>query len=200
MLKNCNNWLGLLLGTLGRFDESLEKLAIAHELDPRSAEVVAAQGYIYRLRGDYARSIEILRTAKKMKPESAPLRKDLVISLMLVGDYATALRELRDVPPAPGSEGLAPTIRALAGDAESARRYLQGAEARPDAAQIGTGIASVHLALGDRASALRWLHAAADVRRWPVTQVPVEPYYAKLRGDPEFDRLVRRLGTMQTRR
>jgi len=195
-----HHWLGLLLGTLGRFDESLEKLAIAHELDPRSAEVVAAQGYIYRLRRDYARSIEILRTAKKMKPESSPLRKDLVISLMLVGDYATALRELRDVPPTPGTEGLAATILALAGDTKSARRYLQGAEARPDAAQIGTGIASVHLALGDRADALRWLHAAADVRRWPVTQVPVEPFYAKLHGDPEFERLLRRLGTMQTRR
>lgn len=186
-----HHWLGLLLGTLGRFDESLEQLAMAHELDPRSAEVVGSQGYIYRLRGDYARSLEFMRSAVAMKPDSAPLRVDLAITLMMMGDYATALRQVRDVP---GTDDLAATIHALAGDTESARRYLQGAEARPDAAQIGAGIASVHLALGDRVSALRWLHAAADVRSWPVSQVPVEPFYAKLRGDPEFDRLLRRLG------
>ena len=192
-----HHWLGLLLGTLGRYDESLAELAIARELDPRSAEVVGSEGYIRRLRGDYARSIEDLRASLVMKPNLTPVRLDLAISLMMAGDYAAALRELENVP---GSDDMTATIRALTGDAERARRYLRGAEARPDAAQIGAGIAAVHLALGDRASALRWLHAAADVRSWPVTQAAREPYYAQLYGDPEFDRLLRRLGLTQTRR
>jgi tetratricopeptide (TPR) repeat protein len=186
-----HHWLALLLATLGRYDEGLEEIQIARELDPRSAVVVESEGWIYRLKGDYPRSIELLRTAVAMKPDFANARIDLALSLIAVHDYEAALRELGEMP----DDGLRATIRAYAGNPEDARRFVREEEKRPDAALRGAGIAGIYVALGDRAAALRWLHRAADARSWVVaSSAPREPQFAVLYGDPEWERLLGRLG------
>ena len=197
-----HHWLAALLTTLGRFDEALEEIAIARELDPQSVVVMIGEGYIYSTKGDYARSAEVLRAAIAMKPDDAGPHVELAVTLLLAGDYAAALRELEGLESqAPMAAVTAAVIRARAGDGDAARRFLRAAESLPNAAHNGYGIAAVHLALGERASALRWLHAAADERSFLLAKsVAVEPFFAELHGDPEFERLLGRLGLRRTAR
>ena len=197
-----HHWLALLLTTLSRPDEALEEIAIARELDPQSVFVVVVEGYIHATKGDYARSAEVLRTAVAMKPDDAGPRAELAATLLMMGDYDNALRELKDVESqSPIAAVTAVVIRGRAGDVDAARRFLRAAEAQPNAARNGYGIAAVHLAIGDRAGALRWLHAAADERSWEVARaVAAEPFFRELHGDPEFERLLARLGLQRAAR
>ena len=52
-------------------------------------------------------------------------------------------------------------------------------------------IGKVHLALGDRASALRWLEQAAEDRSHSRAFLLVDPQLASLREDPRFKALVK---------
>jgi hypothetical protein len=53
---------------------------------------------------------------------------------------------------------------------------------------------------GRPSGALRWLHKAADARRWVLaSSVSVEPFFNELHGDPEFERLLRRLGLQRSK-
>jgi hypothetical protein len=49
----------------------------------------------------------------------------------------------------------------------------------------------VHEALGDRASALRWLQRAWQERSHSIAFLTVDPQLRQLRDDPDFQRLVR---------
>ena len=51
-------------------------------------------------------------------------------------------------------------------------------------------IGKVHLALGDRASALRWLEQAVEDRSHSRAFFQVDPQLAALRGDSRFKALV----------
>ena len=54
--------------------------------------------------------------------------------------------------------------------------------------------ALVYLALHDRAAALQWLDRAFQDRSHVMTFLKVDPRLDSLRGDPDFEALVKRVG------
>ena len=56
-----------------------------------------------------------------------------------------------------------------------------------------SSIATIYVALGDKARALDWLQKAYDEHDFSIVQIGVAPWYAPLRGEPKFEQLLTQL-------
>jgi serine/threonine-protein kinase len=66
--------------------------------------------------------------------------------------------------------------------------------ARAEAEYVpSTCFALIHLGLGERDEALRWLEKACDDHDLPLIAVCAHPIYDDLRGEPRFERILRRM-------
>ena len=66
--------------------------------------------------------------------------------------------------------------------------------AEPRIPGIATNLARAYARLGDRRETLRWISAALDRREDVAFVLLTNADYDFLRGDPEFDRLLARIG------
>jgi len=55
-------------------------------------------------------------------------------------------------------------------------------------------VAKVHLALGDRREALRWLERAYEARSHSMVFLRIDPHLAPFQGDPAFEALAKKVG------
>lgn len=87
---------------------------------------------------------------------------------------------------------LAHALAASPDGRDSARAILGAMQARASRREYVPAyeIAKVHLSLGDRAQALRWLERAVEDRSHSRAFFRVDPQLAALKGDPRFERLV----------
>jgi len=115
---------------------------------------------------------------------------------LATGDYKTAIESLRQA----ADRGLAVSLPFLAyacarsGDAAAARRTLEEIEHQPnDAARTPALLAGTYAALGDRARAFALLDKAFAERDFWLSELHVSPPFDPLRGDPQFEALVKRV-------
>jgi hypothetical protein len=55
-------------------------------------------------------------------------------------------------------------------------------------------VAKIHLALGDRAEAMRWLERAYEARAHAMLFLRIDPQLKSLHGDPAFEALAKKVG------
>jgi adenylate cyclase len=72
---------------------------------------------------------------------------------------------------------------------QSSRRYVSPYD-----------IAFVYAGLGDKDKLFQWLNKAAEDRSTALAEIKVHPRFDKLRKDPRFQDLLRRLGLPETDR
>ena len=191
-----HHWYGrLTLVMLGQLDHAIVEVKRAYELDPVSSIIHADLGGVNYMARRYDEAIKQLRSTVEMDPQFYFAHRYLGLTLELKGDidgaiaeYKTAL-ELNDDP-----SGLA-----FIAHAETSRG--RGTEAREILARLTEdakgryvqpyAFAIVHLALGEKDEALRWLRRAVQERGATYCNfIKVDPYLDALRGDPRFEALV----------
>jgi serine/threonine-protein kinase len=187
-----HQWLGLLLGLLGRFAESRQALERAAEIDPLSTIVAALQGLLLAFEGRHDEEVAQQRLTLELDPQHVLGHWALGAALLNVaGGEEEAVAELRQaVALAEGAPFLRPVLaRALAaaGRHEDARAELRASGASTYQS------AAARLALGERVPALELLSAAAEARDPWTVALPLDPALRPLRGDAVFDALVRRV-------
>ena len=188
-----------LLNALGRFDQALVQARQARELDPLSplinsleAGFLGAAGHDEEARARIARALELAPDFWIALLERAGLA-------LARDDPATAVVDLQRAAGLSGGNsqvlGLLGMAQAAAGRPELARDVLHGLEARALAGHVpATSLASIRNALGDRAGALDLLergYARRDIR---MAFLGIDARWSLLRGEPRFQRLLRRLG------
>jgi serine/threonine-protein kinase len=182
-----------------RFDEAMEQLKLAQQLDPilvlKSNNLVVA---LYGARR-YDEAIRVARQRLEMDPKLFAAHEVIGICEAQKGNLATAIGEYEKAVaqggrylPLLGNMGYA---LARAGRVAEARSILSELLARQDR----TGGASVDLAcvytgLGEKQQAISWLRRAADEHASHVIFIGVNPIFDPLRGEPEFQALCTRLG------
>jgi TolB-like protein/DNA-binding winged helix-turn-helix (wHTH) protein/Tfp pilus assembly protein PilF len=189
-------WYAHILRATGRLDEALAQSRIARDLDPLSGLVAANLGSALYYRGDFEAARDEFAAQIEMEPDFAPALLGLGRAQLALGETDAGIASLeRAAERAGGSPLFDATLAhayALAGRDARAREILTRLQTAP--VQSPFFISLVHLALGQRASALKWLERAWQEGDPRARMVAVDRRFDALRGDHRFEEMVARFG------
>jgi DNA-binding SARP family transcriptional activator/TolB-like protein len=192
-----HHWYGGFLSAMGRHEEAMQHAQRARTLDPTAPIIQTWIGLRYYFAGKYDEAIAEYAKAVELDREFAPAHWHQGWAYEQTGRF---------------KEGIASAERALASDPQNllyltslAHAYAKAGmktEARALLARLAEAskqrhasayhTAVVYAALGQTDAALDWLDRAYDEKSPWIGYLRVDPRVASLRGDPRFDRLVRR--------
>ena len=193
---------GLYLSAMGRFDEALVEMRRAQELDPLSLEKVAGTGDILYQQRHYDHAIEQYRRALEMEPNSGFAHWALGNVYVHKGMYEEAIAEYQKAIPLSGDspDELASlgNAYALSGKRREAQAVIDDLKERSKRRYISpTIIAFIYAGLSEKDEAFAQLDKAYDGRDFILVFLKVDPTFDRLRSDPRFAELVRRVGLPQ---
>lgn len=197
-----HHWYGEFLGLMGRYDEAIAELSLAQALEPNSLAVESdlVPPLLRAGRMPEARAVVEAAAAANPNWHWVPRRmaevlaaegrekeslEELWRALVLTGASLSEIDELRAAYRAGGL----PVLLRL-----EVARLLAAEEASPGTFMAATNLSRVYARLGERADALRWIAIALDRREDAAILLLTHPDYDSLRGDPEYGRLLARVG------
>jgi TolB-like protein/Tfp pilus assembly protein PilF len=188
-------WYGLNLCVRGRFDEGLDQLLRAQQLDALSPMLNAQLASGYYMARRYAEAEDVLRKTLEIEGSFGPAHWFLGKVKSQQGDAGGAVAELQAAVDSTGrgSVFLATHGWALGafGRSEEAERVLQELRTRSQHEYVSSiCYAYIHAGLGDNVAAIARLREALSERSFFALWIAVEPMFDPLRGDPGFDALV----------
>jgi serine/threonine-protein kinase len=198
------------LSELGRHDEALVEVRRARELDPEALLPRAIEGSFLHIARRYHEALAHLDSVVDLAPNFVQGHVMRAIALASLGRYDEVIRECDNARELeariPRSASVGPRVfpTALRGYAlaKSGRRAEAEAvlqeirERERDAYVPPHDIAMVLHGLGRDDEALEQLRRAVDVRDVRVTRLGVHPQWDELRGSPEFQALLSRIGLL----
>jgi TolB-like protein/DNA-binding SARP family transcriptional activator len=193
-----HQWLANYLVARGRFDEAIAAMRRAQETDPLSLIASAALGWIHYYRRDYDSAVRQCRLTIQLNANFEQAWLWGGSAEEAAGRYAEALAMLEQAASLSHRSAIALTAlgraHALSGDVAAARTILD--ELRRTHAEYlpAFEMAKLHIALGERAEALRWLDRAYEQRSHSVAFLSVDPQLDPLRTDPAFRALLVKTG------
>jgi TolB-like protein/DNA-binding winged helix-turn-helix (wHTH) protein/tetratricopeptide (TPR) repeat protein len=193
-----HQWLAAHYAELMRTDDALAEMRLAQRLDPRSTIISAAIGWINYLGRRYGPAAQQLEATIAGAPEFVPARLWMGQTLEALGRPEEAVGHYKRVREIVGGTptGLGELARgyAVAGRFGEARETLGELLAMAPSRYVEPDVvARAYEALGDRHEALSWLQRGFDDRAVKMVLIGADPQFDRLRGDPHFDALVRRL-------
>jgi eukaryotic-like serine/threonine-protein kinase len=195
--SNAHFWRGKLLVMQGRFDNGLEEIRRAFDLDPLNPWVSASLGWHLYFARRYDEALAHLQKAIAVDPGFYNYYVFLGLTLEQKGDHAGAIADLeKAVALAPNNDDLAQLAHAYgtAGRRREAERTIAKLlERRKNGFVPAANIALAYAGLGDRDEAFRWLEVALEDHSEFLTYLKVEPGCDPIRSDPRFAGVLRRI-------
>jgi tetratricopeptide (TPR) repeat protein len=200
-----HQFYGTFLTNTGRADEGLREINRALELDPLSATINWSLGLnLYHARR-YDEAIAQFQNILQMNERHELTYNSLALTFAqknMFSDGITTLEKLIAVSKDARQRGAQLNlayIYALSGRQKEARQILQEQKTvrENEEQNQASGIAKIHLALGDREEALAWLNRGYENRDFNMIFLKVAPTLDPLRDDPRFQDLMRRVGLPQ---
>jgi serine/threonine-protein kinase len=191
-----HDWYGSLRACLGRRAEWAKESHLAQELDPLSPIVHFDAGMNAFLSRQPDDAIASFRKAIEIEPGFDAAHAWLALPYVQKGLYPDALREARLVKleGSPFAFATAGGVMATAGDKEGARDALRRIEEFSKTRYVCPyEIGLIHLGLGNKDEALRWLEKGYEVRSQCIPGLKVDPRVDPIRSDPRYTDLVKRL-------
>jgi serine/threonine protein kinase/Tfp pilus assembly protein PilF len=199
-----HQFYGACLVLQGRTEEGLRECKRALELDPLSLAINWSLGLnLYHAR-QYDKAMEQLRKTIQMEPNYHLAHNSLGRVYLEKGMYAEALSEFQtasklQVEPVVSASNLA-VFYALSGNKSEAQRILDEVKQMPEPSdERPLMIARAYTALGEKDQAFEWLERAYQERAFSVFFLKVDPEFDRLRSDPRFADLMRRVGLTAVR-
>jgi len=193
-----HHMLGIHYAWTGRFDEAAAELARARELDPLNLAVNSDIAYVARLAGRLDASVRQYLLTIDLDPSFVVSHRELAATYELKGMLPEAEAELRKalaLSPEVTTRLWLARVLALSGRATEARGLLEELE------RAGTDLhvppfdsALVYEALGELDRAFESLERAYAIRDIGLATLKVERRLGRLRSDPRFPDLLRRVG------
>jgi TolB-like protein/class 3 adenylate cyclase/Tfp pilus assembly protein PilF len=171
------------LKALGRFDEALEEIEKAQELDPLSLAINTGVGHVLYLSGQYDQAIEQYRQAVELDPSF------MVTHVWFGRPYLAAVKLSRESTLALAMLGHG---FASAGRRDEAMLILENLRERSRTRYVPSyWIAVIYNGFRDREQTIAWLQKAFEERSSWLVWSGVEPRFAWLRDDPDFAALMK---------
>lgn len=190
---------GHFLSIVGRFDEALAEVLHAQALDPLSAGLNANVGWTFYLAGQHGRAIDELLKVLARFPGNPMALLYLGFATAATGRPIEAASLFEASAATPGGMPWAPEsagwAAGVSGDLERARRALEASMARSRTSYVpSSGIACIHLGLGDDDGLFEWLERAANERDALMPWLKSMPAFDRVRPHPRFQALLERVG------
>jgi tetratricopeptide (TPR) repeat protein len=184
------------LKAMGRFDEALGEIEKAQELDPLNLAINTGVGHVLYLSGQYDRAIDQYRKAVDLDPNFMLTHIWFGRPYLEKGMYSEAISELENGVKLSGEGTLALAMLghglASAGRRHEALEVLDKLIERSKERYVPSyWIAVIYNGFRDRAEVIKWLNKAFDERSSWLVWCKVEPRFQWLRGDPEFESMMK---------
>ena len=196
--STAHHWYGLHLAFEGRFDESLEEIKRAQQLDPLSLPISSNLGRVLCFSRRYDQAIEQLKATVDLDQNFWGAHYKLAEVYQASGRYQEAITEYEKSFELDGDQALAEALRqgyADAGYQGALKRWLARLQEKARNGQASSfGFAEVYTFLGNNDQALSYLDKALNERTSWVVLINSDPTFDRLRSDPRFQQLLRREG------
>jgi len=185
----------MCLAPLRRFDEAIDHIQIARQLDPLALLINAHVGGAFYLAGRYDEAIEQLQSTLELEPNYHLAHMGLALALGEKGMFDEALTVLRraktlagEIMPIRGALG---NIYARAGKISEAEAVLAELVDLQSVRYVSPlDFALVYAGLGKTADVFQFLKQAAADHCGRLAWTLIEPRYEGLRSDPRFVELL----------
>lgn len=186
------------LKAMGRFEEALNEIEKARELDPLSLAINTGVGHVLYLSRQYDRAIVEYQKAVDLDPNFMATHLWFGRPYLEKGMYQEAIAELETAVRLSGESTLALAMLghglASAGRGEEARQILDKLIERSAHQYVPSyWIAVIYNGFRDKQQVLAWLEKAYQERSSWLVWIHVEPRFAWLRQDPDFSTLMNTL-------
>lgn len=194
-------WYALALAHRSRTTEAIAQMTVPLDDDPLSFHLNATTALIHYLGRDYAAAEERAHRALEINPHHEPAHFYLALSLQQqmrfdesTSAFGKALTISKGEPHVIAALG---ALEAQQGNVDAARGRLDALAALSPAREVSpVHFATVHAAMGDRSSALRWLDRAMETRSGWLVYLATEPRFDGLRDEPRFKEMIERVGLL----
>ncbi|MFL6244591.1 MAG: protein kinase domain-containing protein [Thermoanaerobaculia bacterium] len=191
---NAHDGYSMLLAARGRFDEAVEQISKASDLDPLSLIIAVHAGWPFYFARDLESAIHRFRKALELDENFIPAHGWLGMALGQQHRHREALDAFNralEVDRIPILTTMLAHTHAIAGDREMALKLLEDLMNTARKRYISPyDIAVVHAGLGDKQAAIEHLQGALDDRSPWMVFLPVDPRLDGLRGEPAFARIM----------
>ncbi|HEY0874369.1 MAG TPA: protein kinase [Vicinamibacterales bacterium] len=194
------------LSALGEHDAALRWATVAQGLDPAANGIRSGVGMGHYYAGRYDQAIQAFHQLNEIPPFTLlpPDRVGLARAYAAVGRYDEAVAELETAIKQQGE--LTPWLtelartHAAAGNFGEARRLLAKVQAEPNRSRVfPANIAYVYIELGEFERAFAELERAIEQKATAMLWANVDPRLDRIRDDPRFGDILRRIGIPSTR-
>jgi serine/threonine protein kinase/tetratricopeptide (TPR) repeat protein len=187
----------MLLCERGRFDEAIEQITKAGDLDPLSLIIAVHAGWPFYFARDYESAIRRFRKALELDENFIPAHGWLGMALGQQHRYTEALDAFQralEVDRVPILMAMLGHTHAIAGHRAQAEEVLTALQYEAQSRYISAyDTAVIHAGLDDSAAALRELERAYEERSAWLVFLSVDPRLDSLREEPAFRDLMARL-------
>ena len=191
-------WLALYLAAVERIDEALAEIQLALELDPLSRVINLNRARILHFARQYDQAIARCLKTIEMFPDYLIAHRRLGMSYGEKGMFDKAEAEFKKALSLSGND--AETMSAMAyayaggGRIDDARTLQQRLNELAVESYVSPySLARVHIALEEFDEAFECLERTYQERHGILTYLMVEPVFDRVRSDPRFTDLLRRI-------
>ena len=200
---------GVFLAAMGRFEESISEFERARALDPTSLIIASDSARPYALSHRHDCAVEMLRKALDMDPNFIRAHIGLAGNYSSMGKYEEAIAEIQKAFELTGGQyredgtkrinDVLAIIYAAAGRKSDALKIVAEMDEQEKQGRYFYTFtqALVYSELGDKEQAFKRLEKAYSERAPAMVDMKVAPALDKIRDDPRFADLVRRVGLPQ---
>ncbi len=183
---------GLMLASLGKFEEAEAQVKLAKTIDEENAAPNRAMSRILLWQQKYDAALE--QGLEALKKDNKVLRAHFYLAYVYIGlgQFEKGIEEMKlaSFDDADSLAGLAYAY-AMAGDKTELQATLERLKHHPSSAPYG--LAQVYAALGDKDRAISLLEKAYQERSNRMCLLKVDPALDPLRQDPRFKQLMRKM-------
>jgi len=188
------------LTPIGRLDDAVREIQLAQELDPLSLITRTALGGCFYRKGDYDAAIKQFQNTLEIDPDFYHARWSLARALERKYLFEDAVQEFRKADEL--CRGDNTLIRGELGHCyglmsqdSKAREILEELEGRSQDSYVSPlSTAFVFLGLGKKDETFQRLEQALEQHSRSLVWINVDPRFERLRPDPRFSHLLKRLG------
>jgi DNA-binding winged helix-turn-helix (wHTH) protein/tetratricopeptide (TPR) repeat protein len=192
-----HQWYAKFLAKMGRFQEALSEIDLAHEIDPVSMVVIAERGRILYFARRYDEAIEQCLEALHLDPKLNSARSILGLAYTEMGMYKEAIKHSEKLLSALGDDAEPMAFVAYtygrAGQMEKAREVLGKCQELVNSRRISPfHMAVIYTGMGENEQALAWLEKTYEEDHFLLNYIMM-PNFDSLRSEPRFVDLLKRI-------